>query len=81
MCLIKTAYRGWVQLGEGKTCSNSNQLEGVFRGVPLEVAREQNAARGLRFIHALDDDQYGPKFRGREFSDVMPIVGAFGEPL
>lgn len=79
MCLVKTEFRGWVQLGEGKVCSNSNALEGVYRPSDIEVVRRQLSSRSDRFIFALEDDQYGGSFRGRDFNE--PLNGAFGEKL
>lgn len=80
MCLWIMTDRGWRPWHASNIpCSNSNDLQGVFKNVPVEKAQADNAARADRFIRALDDDQYGPGFRGKEFAE--PIFGAFGEKL
>lgn len=79
MCMIKTRFRGWVQLGDGKVCSNSNAIEGVYRPGDINVVRRQLSSRADRFIDALENDQYGGSFRGRAFAE--PLNGAFGESL
>lgn len=82
MCLIKTAYRGWVQLGDGKVCVNSNDVQGVYRPVHIQEAIAANTSRADRFCHALHNDQYGGSFRGKEFDDRnRPMCGAYGEKL
>ena len=53
--------------------------ESIFRPDPLDVVQAQLAARTKRFIVALDTDQYGESFRGKEFSE--PLFGPYGEKL
>lgn len=76
MIEIKTA-QGWRPLFA--VCSNSNQLEGVFRATPLSEAQATNSLRADRFCVALDTDQYGPSFRGSHLAEAL--YGAYGEKL
>lgn len=53
--------------------------DSIFRPDTLDVVQAQLAARTERFIRALDTDQYGPSFRGKEFAE--PLFGPYGERL
>lgn len=53
--------------------------EHIYRPVTIEQARAENALRADRFIKALDDDQFGPSFRGDHMSE--PLLGPYGEKL
>lgn len=52
---------------------------GIYRPFDIDEAIADNAARAERFAVALDSDQYGPSFRGYEFTE--PLFGAYGERL
>lgn len=53
--------------------------EGIYRPISYEQAIAENSVRADRFAVALDTDQYGHSFRGKEFAE--PIFGAYGEKL
>jgi len=78
---IKTAD-GWKPLVISfAPCSNSNDLQGVYRPEPIEAVRAQYASRLTRFIRAngLSMMEKQAHFRGHSF--IEPIYGAFGEKL
>lgn len=53
--------------------------DSIFHPDTLDVVQAQLTARTERFIVALDTDQYGPSFRGKEFAE--PMSGPYGEKL
>lgn len=63
-------------------CSNSNDLQGVYRPEPVEVVQQKLQPRIARFLAAnglgsmLEKQQY---FRGDHF--IEPLFGAFGEKI
>lgn len=63
-------------------CSNSNNLQGVYRGEALSVVQEKLKPRIDRFLTALDNFHpvnHGHEFRGDHF--IEPLFGAYGEKL
>lgn len=53
--------------------------DSIYRPQSLAAVQASNSLRADRFAIALDTDQYGPSFRGREFNE--PMFGAYGEKL
>jgi len=76
MCLIMTA-EGWQNLGDGKVCSNHNDLQGVYRPVSLETARSEAQIRVDQFCRVVEDGNITAikNFNGHR------LYGAFGEAL
>lgn len=78
---IKTEH-GWRPLAISfAPCSNSNDLQGVYRPEDIEAVRARMPSRIERFCRAnglsmMDKQAY---FRGHSF--IEPIYGAFGEKL
>lgn len=82
MCMIKTQFRGWVQLGDGKVCSNANDVQGVFCPENIEDVRERVGSRVDRFLQANSIGNNLAKqefFSGDSFNE--PLFGAYGERL
>lgn len=85
MSYLMTAT-GWVNLGECRACSNSNNLEGVYRPEPIEKVQMELGARIRRFNEANGIQNMMLKqhhFSGHSFLDHghPPLRGAFGELL
>lgn len=83
MSLYIKTEKGWRPLVISfAPCSNSNDLQGVYRPEPIEKVRVQLRSRMERFLTAnnlgnmLDKQHY---FRGDHF--IEPLFGAFGEKL
>lgn len=72
-------YRPW--LPACVPCSNSNDLQGVYRPAHISEARRQIAERLERFLaaNALGSMDKQAHFRGDNY--IEPIYGAFGEKL
>lgn len=62
-------------------CTNTNQLEGVYRPEVIDEVRKKMPSRLERFLEAnaksiMEKQQH---FRGHHF--IEPLYGAFGEKL
>ena len=84
MSLFIKTEQGWRPLWISHApCSNSNDLQGVYRPEDIEVVKVKVRSRLERFFAAnacgsmLEKQHY---FRGNDFIDT-PIYGAFGEKL
>jgi len=81
MSLIMTT-EGWKQLGDGKVCTNSNFLQGVFR--PQDQEDVQYETNGRAYEYADDVARYiAGNLPKEEIFRAFdgPIYGAFGEKL
>lgn len=87
MSLFIMTEKGWRPLWISHApCSNSNDLQGVYRPEDIEVVKPRMRSRVQRFLEAngignmLEKQHY---FRSDEFSDngYAPMKGAFGEKL
>lgn len=83
MCLWIMTARGWRPWhASNLPCSNSNDLQGVFRPQTKEEAEAEVAKRIPRFLEANNIQNMQLKqafFSGNSF--IEPIFGPFGERL
>jgi hypothetical protein len=83
MSLIKTAHRGWVQLGDGLRAKGlvTNKLEGVFRPQSYEDACAETEFRAQIWCSTFLKDNSNGYPRTSEFERKNIMLGAFGEPI
>lgn len=80
-------YRPWI--AANLPCSNSNQLEGVFRPVTSEQAMSSNASHAAHYARCIAkfiDGEYsgtGMQRYGEMWRDIasFKMTGAYGEVL